>query len=71
MRMLLLGLAALAMLAAVETAEAKTCDQMAIGCMEKGGSHSKCYNPSNLRTCKKTGVWVGPYTGQVVRATKK
>jgi len=67
---LLFAVAIVGTMLTVATASATTCEQFAANCMKKGGVRTLCYGPA-LTNCKKTLVYVGPYTGNVVQATKK
>ena len=53
----------------VNSALAATCEDRAAACMKNNGKQDVCYGPA-LAQCKKTGTYIGPYTGKAFPADK-
>ena len=51
------------------SAFAATCEDRAQACMANNGKKEVCFGPA-LAQCKKTGTYVGPYTGKAFPASK-
>ena len=66
--------AALIAAASINAAHAASCESHARGCMgsqgHSPGARSVCFGPS-YQNCKKTGQYVGPYTGKVFQTDGK
>jgi hypothetical protein len=67
MKSILLGIAIAGL--SISSVVAATCEDRAEACMKNNGKQDKCYGAA-LAQCKKTGTYIGPYTGKAFPATK-
>jgi hypothetical protein len=67
MKAVLLGLFFIGLF--VDSSLAATCEDRAQACMNNNGKKEVCYGAA-LAQCKKTGTYVGPYTGKAFTASK-
>lgn len=66
----LLSLAAMAVVSAsVIEANAATCAQRANQCIKNGGTRGVCFAKQTMDNCKRTGTYVGPYSGKSFEAS--
>lgn len=53
----------------VSSSFAATCEDRARACMKNNGKQEVCYGAA-LAQCKKTGTYIGPYSGKAFSTSK-
>jgi hypothetical protein len=46
-----------------------TCTERANACINNGGKNEVCFSKKVMSHCRRTGEYIGPYSGRVFRAT--